>query len=119
MDIPSIRLHPYMYDCLYPERNEFNELILVEEYKDAMNKLTPYERVVINNIKCKIKYDDMSYLIKLRDEEEEKEKQKRQEKLKIIIEQEEQRIMEQNNRNDTIKIICGCFGLLAIGLIVR
>ncbi len=79
MDIPSIRLHPYMYDCLYPERNEFNELILVEEYKDAMNKLTPYERVIINNIKCEIKYDDMSYLIKLRDEE-------RQEKLIKIME---------------------------------
>jgi hypothetical protein len=108
----KIRLHPYMYDCLYPEKNDFHEQILVEEYKDAMNKLTPYERVIINNIKCKIKYDDMSYLIKLRDEEEEKEKQR-------IMEQEQQRIMEQTNRNDTIKIICGCFGLLAIGLIVR
>ena len=112
MDIPRLRLHPYMYDCLYPERNNFNEQILVEEYKDAMNKLTPYERVIINNIKCEIKYDDMSYLIKLRDEE-------RQEKLIKIMEQEQQRIMEQNNRNDTIKIICGCFGLFAIGLIVR
>jgi hypothetical protein len=109
-----------MYDCLYPEKNDFHEQILVEEYKDAMNKLTPYERVIINNIKCKIKYDDMSYLIKLRDEEEEKEKQRiMEQKKQRIMEQEQQRIMEQTNRNDTIKIICGCFGLLAIGLIVR
>lgn len=92
---------------------QLHKHILKEEYDEAMNKLSIYERVVIKNVSQKIWEDEFwgNFF-----NEREKERQKREEEKILKIEQEAKRKKEEKEQRKSTKI--KAIGILCVGTIV-
>jgi preprotein translocase subunit Sss1 len=91
------------------DNSQLYKHILKEEYDEAMNKLSIYERAVIKNVRQKIWEDEFWGNVF---NEKEKERQKREEERRLKEEYEAKR--KEQRKSTKIKAV----GILCVGTIV-
>jgi preprotein translocase subunit Sss1 len=91
------------------DNSQLHKHILKEEYDEAMNKLSIYERAVIKNVRQKIWEDEFWGNVF---NEKEKERQKREEERRLKEEYEAKR--KEQRKSTKIKAV----GILCVGTIV-
>jgi vacuolar-type H+-ATPase subunit I/STV1 len=89
--------------------SQLHKHILKEEYDEAMNKLSIYERAVIKNVRQKIWEDEFWGNVF---NEKEKERQKREEERRLKEEHEAKR--KEQRKSTKIKAV----GIICVGTIV-
>jgi preprotein translocase subunit Sss1 len=91
------------------DNSQLHKHILKEEYDEAMNKLSIYERAAIKNVRQKIWEDEFWGNVF---NEKEKERQKREEERRLKEEYEAKR--KEQRKSTKIKAV----GILCVGTIV-
>jgi len=95
------------------DNSQLHKHILKEEYDEAMNNLSIYERTVIKNVRQKIWEDEFWGNVF---NEKEKERQKREEERILKEEQKAKRKREKKEQRKSIKI--KAVGTMCVGAIV-